>query len=362
LSHDEFFSETHSLGDVISDLTEDVKLFVSVGGSGIISGLLGIAPGSLLLEEILELDGLSSVHLGFLSILRDDVVVVDDLSLEGVSPLGEGVSLGGEVSEFLGPSGGFAVFPTGIGGSGGGDLVLEGGEEGGDLSEELWVVGGGSDLGEGVDEWGVSGKFVVKMGHVRESLGDGLDSSLELDEKSTSGEGGNKVDSILAGGDTGLVLSIEIGPSGVLHISLGLTGLDSGVDRGELGKGGVELLFGISEESLGVDDGLVTGISTLGVVISVVSVLWEESIAGGTGLGVDGISGGLLVVELADEGVDHSDDVSEVVLTSRHVDRDLSEDSFSEWVGVDLGESLHVLVLGHRELVSIARDKDESEN
>ena len=48
----------------------------------VISGLLGIAPGSLLFEEVLELDGLVSVHLGFLGVLLDDVVVVDDLSLE----------------------------------------------------------------------------------------------------------------------------------------------------------------------------------------------------------------------------------------------------------------------------------------
>ena len=302
----------------------------------VISSLLGIAPGSLFLKEVLELDGLSSVHLGFLGVLLDDVVVVDDLSLEGVSSLSERVSLGGEVSELLGPSGSFSVFPTGIGGSGGGDLVLEGGEEGGDLSEELWVVGGGSDLGERVDEWSVSGEFVVKVGHVRESLGDGLDSTLELDEKSTSGEGGNEVDSILASGDTSFVLSIELRPSGVLHISLGLSGLNSGVDRSELSKGGIELLFGISEESLGVDDGLVTGISTLGVVVSVVGILWEESVASLSGLSVDGISSSLLVIKLSDEGVDHSDDVSEVVLTSRHVDRDLSEDSFSEWVSINL--------------------------
>ena len=254
-----------------------------VGGSLIISGLFGIAPGSLLLEEVLEFDGLSSVHLGFLLVLLDNVVVVDDLSLEGVSSLSERVSLGGEVSEFLGPSGSFSLFPTGISGSGGSDLVLKGGEEGGDLSEELWVVGGGSDLGERVDEWSVSGEFVVKVGHVRESLGNGLDSTLELDEKSTSGEGSNKVDGILASSNTGLVLSIELRPSGVLHISLGLTGLDSGDNGGELSKGGIKLLFGISEKSLGVLNSLVAGIGTLGVVVSVVGVLWEESIAGSSG-------------------------------------------------------------------------------
>jgi len=112
LSHDEFFGKTHSLGDVVSDLSEDGEFFVSVVGGFIISGLFGIAPSSLLFEEVLELNGLSSVHLRFLLVLRDDVVIVDDLSLEGVSSLSEGVSLGSKVSEFLGPSGGFSVFPT----------------------------------------------------------------------------------------------------------------------------------------------------------------------------------------------------------------------------------------------------------
>ena len=65
----------------------------------VISSLLGVAPGSLLIEEVLELDGLSSVHLRLLSVLSDDVVVVNNLGLEGVSPLSEGVSLGSEISE-----------------------------------------------------------------------------------------------------------------------------------------------------------------------------------------------------------------------------------------------------------------------
>ena len=305
--------------------------------------MLGIAPGSLLLKEVLESDGLSSVVSRFLGVLRDDVVVVDDLSLEGVSSLSKGVSLGSKVSELLGPSGSFSVLPTGISGSGGGDLVLKGGEERGDLSEELWVGGGGSDLGERVDEWSVSGEFVVEVGHVGESLGDGLDSTLELDEEGTSGEGSNEVDGILAGGDSSFMLSIEIRPSGVLSISLGLTGLNSGDNGSELSKGGVELLLGISEESLGVDNGLVTGIGTIGVVISVVGVLWEELVAGSSGLSVEGISSSLLVVKLSNEGVNHSDDVSEVILTSRHVDGDLSEDSFSEWVGVNLWYAIRII-------------------
>lgn len=198
------------------------------------------------------------------------------------------------------------------------------------------------------------------MGHVGESFGDGLDSTLELDEKSTSGEGSNKVDSILTSSDTHLVLSIELRPSGVLHVSLGLTGFDSGVDRSELSKGSIELLFSISKKGLSIDDGLVTRIGRRGMVISLVGVFWEKSIAGSSGFGVDGISSSLLVVKLSDEGVDHTDNISEVVLTSRHVDRDLSEDSGSEWVGVNLSKSFHVLGLSHRE--GIAGDKDEGEN
>ena len=115
--------------------------FVPVGSGSIVSSLLGIAPGSLFLEEVLEFDGLSSVHLGFLGVLLDDVVIVVDLRLEGVSSLSEGVSLSSKISKFFGPSSSFSVFPTSISGSGGSDLVLESGQEGGDLSEKLWVVG-----------------------------------------------------------------------------------------------------------------------------------------------------------------------------------------------------------------------------
>jgi len=358
LSHDELFSKTHSLGDVISDLSEDGKFFVSVGGGGIISVLLAGAPGGLFFKKVLEFDSFTSVHLRFLLVLRDDVVVVNNLGLEGVTSLSKSVSLGGEVSKFFGPSGSFSVFPTGISGSDGGDLVLEGGQEVGDLSEKLWVLAGRSDLSEGVDKWSVSGEFVVKVGHVGESFGDRLDSTLELDEKSTSGEGSNKVDSILTSGDTHLVLSIELRPSGVLHVSLGLTGFDSTVDRGELSKGLVELLFSISKKGLGVDDSLVTLVGRRGMVISLVFVFWEKSIAGSSGFGVDGISSSLLVVELSDEGVDHTDNISEVVLTSRHVDRDLSEDSGSEWVSVNLSKSFHVLGLSHRETSGLSGDED----
>lgn len=148
LSHDELFSKTHSLGDVISDLSEDGKFFVSVGGGGIISVLLAGAPGGLFFKKVLEFDSFTSVHLRFLLVLRDDVVVVNNLGLEGVTSLSKSVSLGGEVSKFFGPSGSFSVFPTGISGSGGGDLVLEGGQEVGDLSEKLWVLAGRSDLSE----------------------------------------------------------------------------------------------------------------------------------------------------------------------------------------------------------------------
>lgn len=312
------------------------KIVIPVGSSFIISSLFGIAPSSLLFEEILELDGFSSVHFRFLNVFLDDIVIVEDLSLERVSSISESISLGGEVSEFLGPSSSFSVFPTGISSSGSSDLVLEGGQEGGDLSEELWVVGRGSDLSERVDEWSISGEFVIEVGHVGESLGDGLDSTLELDEEGTSGEGSNEVDSILAGSDTSFMFSIELRPGSVLHVSLGLTGFDSGVDRVEFSKGSIELFFGISEKSLGVSNSLVTVVGLSGVVVSVVGILWEESVTSGSGLSVNGISSSLLVVKVTHEAINHTNDVGEVVLTSRHVDRDLSEDSFSEWMGIDL--------------------------
>ena len=94
-------------------------------------------------------------------------------------------------------------------------------------------------MSERVDKWSVSGEFVVKVGHVGESLGDGLNSSLKLDEKSTSGERSNEVDGILTSGNSSLMLSIEIRPSGVFHISLGLTSFNSSVDRIEFSKGSV---------------------------------------------------------------------------------------------------------------------------
>ena len=84
------------------------------------------------------------------------------------------------------------------------------------------------------------------MGHLFESVNNTLNSSLELDEEGTSGEGSNKVDSILTSGNTGSMLSIEGFPSGVFTISLSLTGIKSVLDRGEFGNGLSELVFGIS--------------------------------------------------------------------------------------------------------------------
>jgi hypothetical protein len=53
-----------------------------------------------------------------------------------------------------------------------------------------------------LDKWLVSGEFVVKVGHVFKSFGHRLDSTLELDEKSTSAHGGEEVHCILTGGNT----------------------------------------------------------------------------------------------------------------------------------------------------------------
>lgn len=84
------------------------------------------------------------------------------------------------------------------------------------------------------------------MGHLFESVNNTLNSSLELDEEGTSGEGSNKVDSILTSGDTSGMLSIEGGPSGVFTISLSLTGIKSVLDRSEFSNSLGELFFGIS--------------------------------------------------------------------------------------------------------------------
>ena len=84
------------------------------------------------------------------------------------------------------------------------------------------------------------------MGHFFESSGNTLYSTLKLDEEGTSGEGSNKVNSILTSGNTGSMLSIEGFPSGVFTISLSLSGIKSVLDRGEFGNGLSELVFGIS--------------------------------------------------------------------------------------------------------------------
>lgn len=84
------------------------------------------------------------------------------------------------------------------------------------------------------------------MGHLFESVNNTLNSSLKLDEEGTSGEGSNKVDSILTSGDTSGMLSIEGGPSGVFTISLSLTGIKSVLDRSEFSNSLGELFFGIS--------------------------------------------------------------------------------------------------------------------
>ena len=166
----------------------------------------------------------------FFSVLLNNLVVVFNRGFKVVSSVGQRVSLGGQISQFMGPSGSFSVFPSGISGSGVSDLSFKSVDQTGDLSEKFGVVGAGSDLSEGVDQRSVSGEFVVQVGHVLESLSDGFDSTLQLDEKSTSSHGSEKVNGILASVDTTFVFSIKSGPSGVFEISLSLTGFNSGVD------------------------------------------------------------------------------------------------------------------------------------
>ncbi len=271
-------------------------------------------------EEVLEFNGFSSVHFRFFCVLFDDGVVVLDLRLKVVSSGGKSISLAGEVSKFLGPLSGFSVFPSGISNSGGGDLSFKGGEEAGDLSEELWVSGVGGDLSEGVDEWGVSGEFVVKVGHVFKSLGNTLNSSLKLDEESTSAERSKKVNGILTGSNSGIMFSIKSTPGGVFHISLCLTSFDSGVNAVKFSNGGCEHALSIGKKSFGVSDGLVTGVSGGGVGISVIGIFGEESVASGSAFGVDRVGISLLGVEFSNEAVDKTDNGVEVSLTSGHVD------------------------------------------
>jgi len=84
------------------------------------------------------------------------------------------------------------------------------------------------------------------VGHFFESVNNTLNSSLKLDEEGTSGEGSNKVDSILTSGNTGGMLSIKFRPGSVFTISLSLSGIKSVLDRSEFGNSLSELIFGIS--------------------------------------------------------------------------------------------------------------------
>jgi hypothetical protein len=80
------------------------------------------------------------VEISFISVFTDNVVVVLNLIIQGVSSLGEGVLLVGEVIKFMVPSILFSVFPALVSGSGGGDLLLESRNKFGNLGKELWVA------------------------------------------------------------------------------------------------------------------------------------------------------------------------------------------------------------------------------
>lgn len=110
--------------------------------------------------------------------------------LERVSSFGKGVLLVGEIIKFSVPSSLFSFFPSLISSSGGGDLSFQGVDQTGDLSKKFWVLSRRGDLRERVDKWSISGEFVIQMGHFFKSFGDAHNSSLELDEKSTSSHGG----------------------------------------------------------------------------------------------------------------------------------------------------------------------------
>jgi hypothetical protein len=191
-----------------------------------------------------------------------------------------------------------SVFPALISSSGGSDLFLKGRDKSSDLSKELWVLRGRSDLRERLDEWLVSGEFVVKVGHVFKSFGDTLDSALELDEQSTSAHGGKEVDSVLTSGDTVSVFLIELSPGIMLQFSLSGTSVDSVDDRFELSSGVIELLFSISEEFLGVFSGAFSSFLGTLVELSLVVILWDESITSGNSLGMSAITALLSLMKL----------------------------------------------------------------
>ena len=89
----------------------------------------------------------------------------------------------------MGPCSSFSVFPSSISSSGISNLLSQGGDQTGDLSEEFWVLCTRGNLSERVDKRSISCEFVVKMGHIFKSLGNTLDSSLELDKEGTSSHG-----------------------------------------------------------------------------------------------------------------------------------------------------------------------------
>lgn len=256
--HDEFFGGGGSGFDVVLKSSEDVSFLVSSGGFFGEGNHFLVTGGGLFTEEEGEFGRFFSVESRFLDVLGDDVVVVFNGGLKTVSSFGKRVLLVGEISKFSGPSSGFSFFPSLVSSSGGSDLRFKGVDQTGDLTEKFGVLSRRSNLGEGVNEWSVSGEFVVKVGHFFELFGDLVNSSFELDEESTSSHGGEKVDGILASVDSGFMFGIESNPGGMFHVSLGLSSFDSSVNTVEFGKSGSKLFFGISKKRLGVNNGLVT--------------------------------------------------------------------------------------------------------
>lgn len=183
------------------------------------------------------------------------------------------------------------------------------------------------------------------MGHVLESLGDALDPALELDEEGTSAHGGQEVDGVLASGDAISVFLVEFSPGGVLHVTLGLAGVDPADNIFELVRGVLKLLFSIGEELRGLVSGLLRDFLTALVDLNFALILWDESTAGGDSLGVGLIAGVLSIMKLDYEAFDHGHDLVKRSLRGHH-QGDLSKDGLSKWMAVDLSEDLHVLGLG----------------
>ena len=269
-------------------------------------------------------------------VFLDDRFLTTDISLLSFLSGSELILLSGQISKSGLPLGKFLSFPSSISFSSGTDLFSKSSKKLSDLVEESLVGRAGSDLGEGVNKWGVSGEFVIKVGHGLEFLGNLINSSFKLDEKSTSLKGFDEGNSLSAGIDSIGVLLVKSFPSSVFTISLGLTSFDLSFNISKFSHSSSKHSFGFLQESFGCFD---SGIGCSGGFVSSSNftfvhgdlVLADSSFVL---MGRESISG--LSVEFSDEFINHSYYVFEVIFTRGHVDGDLCENGLSEWMVIYL--------------------------